>query len=410
MANILKNHYGNAEGPLGFPLTDKQATALEAILKGLPKDEAFRYRKAVVDKAPTELLTGERSDVSWISTEDPDRTGDVILAKGMNDSQFRQNPIVTLNHAYWTPPVGKSLWRKFATDGAVRGIKAKTQYPARPADWPPEKDWPADVAFSLVQADLLRGKSIGFLPTKVHVPNAKELTDNGWNQVNLVVDEWILLEYACVFLPAQQNAVLESVTRALPAIPAEIEEALGINFKALVAPEIAEKGPIAFEETTKADADRAWDGDAAVARLRKWAGVDESPAGWDRFARGFAYYTGAGDKVSDYKLPHHDIIDGQLCVVLRGVQAAMAAVNSARGGVKWEKETHRKRVYRHLARHYKQFGATPPDLKEYDEEAIPFTALSTIERALNDSLSRFHPQAVLTQAIQEQIDRMRGRI
>jgi hypothetical protein len=148
----------------------------------------------------------------------------------MNDSQFRLNPIVTLNHCYWAPPVGKSLWRKFVKDGDLRGIKAKTQYPARPSDWP--GDWPADVAFSLVQADLLRGKSIGFLPTRVHVPDGKELEKSGWTKVGLVIDEWILLEYACVFLPAQQNAVVESVGKGLPPIPEDFQKALGITLAA----------------------------------------------------------------------------------------------------------------------------------------------------------------------------------
>jgi hypothetical protein len=243
----LKQHYGPAEGPLGFPLTDKQAFALETILKALPRDSAFNYRKAVVDRGPTELACGERSDVSWISTEDPDRMGEVVAAKGMSDSQFRLNPIVTLNHCYDMPPVGKSLWRKFVKDGDLRGIKAKTQYPARPADWNDSKDWPADVAFTLVQADLLRGKSIGFLPVKVHTPTTSEVeewarkTNHGehgahgdgpvspvFPVVKLVIDEWILLEYACVFLPAQQNAVVESVSKALT-IPDEFRKALGIS-------------------------------------------------------------------------------------------------------------------------------------------------------------------------------------
>lgn len=222
--------YGTAEGPLGFPLTDRQAFALDQILKALPKDDAFRYRKAIVTKGPTELLAGERTDVSWISTEDPDRAGDVVLARGMNDSQFRLNPIVTLNHAYWAPPVGRSLWRKFATDGPVRGIKAKTLYPARPADWPADKEWPADIAFSLVQADLLRGKSIGLLPTKVHTPDSREVAAHpGWDKVALVIDEWVLLEYACVFLPAQGNAVLESVGKTVPALPEMFRKALNVD-------------------------------------------------------------------------------------------------------------------------------------------------------------------------------------
>src|SRR5207249_12113419 len=114
--------------------------------------------RSVGFKAVTEVSTGERSDVSWISTEDPDRVGDVVCAKGMNDGQFRLNPIVTLNHSYNMPPVGRSLWRKQVKDGPLRGIKAKTLYPPRPAAWAEAKDWPADVAFALVHAVLLRGK------------------------------------------------------------------------------------------------------------------------------------------------------------------------------------------------------------------------------------------------------------
>src|ERR1043165_9842614 len=117
------------EGPLGFPMTDKQARNLDTLLKALPKAREFEYRKTVFLKSPTELNPGERSDVSWISTETPDRYKDVVLAKGMDDSQFALNPIVTLNHDYYSPPVGRSLWRKFVKDGPTRGIKAKTQYP-----------------------------------------------------------------------------------------------------------------------------------------------------------------------------------------------------------------------------------------------------------------------------------------
>src|SRR5437879_217884 len=89
------------EGPLGFPMTDRQAAAVEQIVKSLPRDEVFRYRKSVIAKGASEILPGERSDVSWITTEEPDRESEVVLAKGMNDSQFKLNPIVTMQHAYW---------------------------------------------------------------------------------------------------------------------------------------------------------------------------------------------------------------------------------------------------------------------------------------------------------------------
>jgi hypothetical protein len=223
----LSQPYGTATGPLGFPLLDKQAFALEAILKALPRDRAYAYRKTVLAKGPSEVLPGERSDVSWISEESPDRMNEVVLARGMNDSQYKLNPIVTLQHTYGLPPVGRSLWRKVVKDGDLKGVKAKTQYPGKPDGW--EGTWPADVAFALVQADLLRGKSIGFLPTRVHVPEEKEIARNGWQKVGLVIDEWILLEYACTYLPAQQNAVVEAVSKSTVTLPDEIALAMGLD-------------------------------------------------------------------------------------------------------------------------------------------------------------------------------------
>ncbi|HEV3444642.1 MAG TPA: hypothetical protein VG099_08375 [Gemmataceae bacterium] len=226
--------HATTEGPLGFPVTERQAFALDAILKALPKDELFHYRKAQLAQGASEVLPGERSDVSWISTEDPDRTREVVVARGMNDSQFKQNPIVTLQHAYWLPPVGKSLWRKVVRLGSdtlnrvTHGVKAKTQYPVRPADWTGGA-WPADVALSLVQADLLRGKSIGFLPTRVHQPKTKEMDEHGWQNVDLVIDEWVMLEYACTFLPTQQNAVVEAVSKSQIELPQEFIQAMGLE-------------------------------------------------------------------------------------------------------------------------------------------------------------------------------------
>lgn len=263
--HFLKHHYGT-EGPLGFPMPDRAAQALDAILKTLPRTDEFAYRKIVSEKSLTELSPGERADVSWISTEDPDRMHEVVLARGMDDSQFKLNPIVTLQHAYHLPPVGKSLWRKAVKDGTRRGIKAKTQYPARPRDWP-EDAWPADVAFSLVQTDLLRGKSIGFLPTKVHSPTEREKEQLGWSKVQLVIDEWILLEYACCFLPCQQNAVVEAVSKSL-AIPDDFLRGMGLDptqIRGQALPACIAFTPL--EEVEKALA-RAWQGIdlAAVAR------------------------------------------------------------------------------------------------------------------------------------------------
>lgn len=187
MSDWLKDHYGNTEGPLGFPMLDKYARQLDTLLKTLPKTKDFEYRKAVSQKGISELNPGERSDVSWISTESVDRAGEIVMAKGMNDSQFQGNPVVTLGHAYHIPPAGKSLWRKKSKDGELVGIKAKTQYPLMPEGW--KEQWMPDMVFPLVQSGLLNGKSIGFLPTKAHLTDKKESQKLGCDPDTLVFDE-----------------------------------------------------------------------------------------------------------------------------------------------------------------------------------------------------------------------------
>lgn len=226
------------EGPLGFPMPDRAAKALDRILGRLPSTDAHRYRHLVVTRAPTELNPGERSDVSWISTESVDRLGEVVLSRGMDDSQFRLNPLVTLGHNYDLPAVGRSVWRRRVQDGSppegLVGIKAKTRYPPCPDGWPRGEAWLPDQVFALVQEGLLPGKSIGFLPVEVHVPDEQEVARRGWTEdVRLVIDRWLLLEYACVSLPANQHALVEAVSKGQVTVSESLRSALKVETRQL---------------------------------------------------------------------------------------------------------------------------------------------------------------------------------
>ena len=124
-----------------------------------------------------------------------------------------------------------------------------------------------------------------------------------------------------------------------------------------------EAGAIPPHDSPKAPKDRPWDGDAARERIRGWAGGPEKEKiDWEKYAKAFAWVDPKHkDDFSGYKLPHHDIVDGELKVVWRGVVAAMQALLGARGGVDIP-ESDREAVYRHLANHYRQFGEEPPVL------------------------------------------------
>lgn len=66
------------------------------------------------------------------------------------------------------------------------------------------------------------------------------------------------------------------------------------------------------------------------------------------------------ERFTDLKLPHHN--PKSKAVVWRGVTAAMAALMGARGGVNIP-EADKRKVYNHLAKHYKDFEKEPPSFE-----------------------------------------------
>jgi hypothetical protein len=234
--------YFDCEGPLGLPMKDAQAKLLDSLLQNLPAEDRELTRLVTV-KAPAEVLDGERADVSWITTEAIDREGEIVIARGMNDSHFKLNPIVTAGHSYCTPPVGRSLWRKRAKDGDMVGIKAKTQYPKRPDGW--TDPWPADTVLQLIQTGLMQGKSIGFLRLKSHAPNSHEIAAKPeLAQACRIIDEWLLIEYACTFLPVNQASLVEAVSKGT--LRAADLQAIGLDVPPLAALQPPPIGAIPF--------------------------------------------------------------------------------------------------------------------------------------------------------------------
>ena len=142
-------------------------------------------------------------------------------------------------------------------------------------------------------------------------------------------------------------------------------------------------GAVSHESSEGKDDSSAWDGPAAVDRLRKWASSDGSgdkdKMDWAKYRRGFAWYDSSNeDSFGSYKLPHHDIKDGKFVVVLRGVEAAMSALLGGRGGTDIP-EGDRKAVYDHLAAEYKEFGKEPPPY--HGEAELPVLGLSPTQVA-----------------------------
>lgn len=155
--------------------------------------------------------------------------------------------------------------------------------------------------------------------------------------------------------------------------PVEQLEALGIRLEETSEIEMAAR----LEEPAPAVEDAAvpyrpekpanepsWDAAAAETRLRKWASSDGSgdkaKIDWAKYRRGFAWYDSDNpERFGSNKLPHHDIVGGEMITVRAGVIAAGNVVNGGRGGVSIP-ASDMDEVKSHLAKHYAQFGMTAP--------------------------------------------------
>jgi hypothetical protein len=113
-----------------------------------------------------------------------------------------------------------------------------------------------------------------------------------------------------------------------------------------------------FQDLPLADRDREWDADAADKRVRRWAGADDGPNAKYRDAHVW-YDANQKDEFGSYKLLIADVVDGSLTAVPRGVMAAGAVMQGARGGVDLP-ESDRDRVKSHLAKYYVKMDVTAP--------------------------------------------------
>jgi phage head maturation protease len=192
------------ESSVGVRTTEETARHIDELLKALPKGKQYEYRRKGTPGTDTTVQAVERTDVSRVTTRAMDRDNEIVLPEGIELDQYRVNPVVLWGHDQ-DRPVGKALWVK----PDAEGLLAKSQYISRPARYVGE--WLPDFVFSMIQADVLRGKSIGFLPLEIRDPSPEELAVNP--QLQLVISRSLLLEYSVVSVPSNPLALVEIVSK-----------------------------------------------------------------------------------------------------------------------------------------------------------------------------------------------------
>jgi hypothetical protein len=102
------------------------------------------------------------------------------------------------------------------------------------------------------------------------------------------------------------------------------------------------------------------------------------PPDWTRYRKAHLYAVkGEGEKKSGYKLPVARMFGSTLKIVYRGVVAAMAALNGARGGVDIP-DSDRPKIYANIKRYYAMFDKDAPPLRSADEEQETVSAIDAV--------------------------------
>ena len=236
-----------------------------------------------------------------------DRTGDVI-EPGAFRKTLQENPELPI---LWQHNPAEPIGLTVAAVEDNRGLRVKGQLNLETTR--------GREAYALMKQGVLRGLSIGYDTVK-----------EAWDGTTRKIKEIRLWEWSLVTFPANPLAQVESIKAVVP-----------------------------FQDLPLADMETPWDGDAARSRVREWAGGEDN-MDWEKYRKAFVWYDSENPELfGSYKLPIADVIDGRLKAVPRGIFAAAAAVQGARGGVDVP-DSDMPALKRHLERYYAKLDMTAP--------------------------------------------------
>lgn len=199
----------------GYRIPESIARLIDEQAKVLPKD--FTYRRMAAAPLEFDLPDGERTDVSFITTDAVDRDNEVVLPQGIDWRGF--NGVVPPFHKYDQLPVGVCWWIRPRMAGNNNGLIAKTHYPTKPADWGDGTPWLPSAVLHLMQQPIpvCTGKSIGFLPLEIRNPTAEEKGKRPEWKDKPIISKSLGLEYSVVTVPANAPSEMVAVSKALAA-------------------------------------------------------------------------------------------------------------------------------------------------------------------------------------------------
>ena len=321
--------------------------------------DGFR-RKAYCGKGSAEIKVAEgaREFVAKITTNAIDRDREIVDPKGIDFANFRKNPVILWGHNYSEPAIGRAQWIKTWSEGGKafghisKGVVANGVQKAE------------DI-FNLMQQGIVNTTSIGFVPISGHEPTSDEIKKNSkLKQVRYIHDKISMLEFSIVNVPANPEATIEAVSKGIIEIPVPLQQDLGIYMsepERIAEEQRAMKKALPYKQTPIDGIEAGWDEQ-----------YEKEAATFDEIIEMSAWVdTTKQEFKSAYRYLHHRAGNGNPLVWL-GVTTAMSKLNNFIGIIPDED---RKAVWKHLAKHYNEYGKEPPALADkaaqFDTLTIP---------------------------------------
>jgi hypothetical protein len=150
------------------------------------------YEKRVIERITT--------------TESVDRDGDIVRVKGIDNKEFRMEPVVLFAHDKYNYPIGKSL--KEWIDNVINGWKSWDIYLDNDIDTTGR----SDLTFRMVQSGAMRGASIGFIAvTPKYDHTEEERKKIGLGKYGIEYLKIRKVEHSACVVPANQEALAASL-------------------------------------------------------------------------------------------------------------------------------------------------------------------------------------------------------
>lgn len=141
------------------------------------------------------------------SDETVDASGDIIRQAGWDFTRYKTNPVFAYCHDYYTLPIGTAI-KWFVKDGALWIYNMFALPEANP--------W-ADMCLNMVNAKMLNGNSVGFIPKKVmRIEDENERSKLGLGRYGVIFEKSLLLEDSACSIGCNPAALVQDdIAKAL---------------------------------------------------------------------------------------------------------------------------------------------------------------------------------------------------